>query len=273
MRPDAHLSFYELLGHWDLRKMIAEDSRIDGSSTITATEGILRTKSVSLSDRAFVYETFFIPNGGWVECTFAARAISGTGKFSYNSYPTNIIDGSNEKDYIDITDKDWKYYRFAVPATAGDNYVRFLFGQWKDVIGETEFKDIKFRGFNINPKPDFRCGTIRGRANSWEIYDSEKTSNAQSGYFNYGLFEVSRQYPFQILDVRMIPFRSWYRPNIQATVMGDNSSADQITASVHPAINTSDPDTWFRIKLYKAGKELNLDSLSDPIEIQIIAIG
>ncbi|MFE3973190.1 MULTISPECIES: hypothetical protein [unclassified Peribacillus] len=251
MLPSAALTFYSKLGHWDLEKMIARDKRKDGSSTLFVDAGVLKCKSTAIDERAYTFENVFVPTGGWIEVEFQAKVISGTGQMSTDVYGDASFTGDPTTDSVTITDKNWKYYRFACPTEMNKNYLRILFGLWKSAIGEVWFRDISIKGYNMNPYPDVRFAAFKGSGSSWGLDDGI------GQYANEGIVSVKLMSDY--LEVQHVPFNTWYKPVYSATVLRDGN-ATNIMATI--GTNPTNPERYCRIYLVNPGTGAKVDPRS-----------
>lgn len=264
MQASAVVSYYSKLGHWDLHKMIERDKRKDGSSTMVVENSIMKIKSTSIEDRAYTFHNIFIPTGGWVEVEFMAKAVSGVGKYSVNLYDAPTFDGTGSDDDITISDRDWKYYRHAYPATKGKNYLRLLFGQWRNTIGEVWFKEVTIKGYNTNPHPDFRFAAIKGKGTSWNVDDG------LGGYANDGIIGAVQKSDY--IEVEFVPFNTWYQPSFQVSALRDGNDNNYIPIV---GIQATNPNRYCRIYIMNptTGKFLNAKDITTDMTIFFEAKG
>ncbi|MFT8319350.1 MAG: hypothetical protein ABF649_00775 [Bacillus sp. (in: firmicutes)] len=174
MQPNATCTYTFKPGHHDLLKMVARDKRLDGNGSLSVSNGILKCKSNSITERAYVFWNTYLPLGGWMEVQFVAKAVSGSGNVSGDVYEENdfVVEGDIDpiSSNVDITG-DWKPYRFIIQGGMSNRYARLVFGLWKSVVGEVWFRNINIKVYNSNIVPEQRFAVIKGYKNNWYLDD------------------------------------------------------------------------------------------------------
>lgn len=258
MKPTASNSYFKLVGHWDIKKMIERSRKVEGTSTLKVEDGILKTKSGSINERAYIYEKIYVPTGGWIEIEFLAKSVSGVGNATVDTYDDPSFDSDSASDGRNIVDRNWKPYRLSGTAENGLNYVRILLGQWRSSVGETWFKNITIKGYNLNPQPDIRFAAIKGSKSKWNLDD------ATGSYANEGV--IAATYKTTYIEVEHAPFRTWSKPVYSATVLRDGNPTN-IMATIGTNPTTSDRICRIYLVNPATGSRIDPADIADDVTI------
>lgn len=261
MQPNALCTYSFKPGHHDLLKMVARDKRLEGSGSISVTNGILKCKSKAIDERAYVFWSTYLPLGSWMEVEFVAKAVSGQGHVSGDIYAENsfVVEGSNDplSSNVEISG-DWKPYRFVIAGGMDQRYARLVFGQWRSVVGETWFRNINIKVYNSNLIPETRFAVIKGYKNNWYLDDKV------GRFANQGVSSVEVEE--DRLVVTIAGPRTWGMPVMTAHLQHRNNPG--YTAKVY----TWDSFTQCRIYLVnKDGNVVKPTSIQEELTISFSA--
>lgn len=221
---NAALTHYKRIMPEDLQKLAYRDKWVTGTGVVKTwnEDNWLHCESLAIDERAWCYYNFYMPAGSIVEITCEAKdvGLTSNGRMSIDLHDEERKLGGDTADYVDIDFPSWKPYTLTYQAPK-DSWASATFGVWKNFVGSVQFRNIEIKVYNGTPVPDLRFCVIKCDEDGvWSIDDKPRVPDTAPGdpmrFSNQGC--ISIDVGTDVITVKYVKFRSWFRPMCQATL-------------------------------------------------------
>jgi len=241
------------------RRLVGSDAKVENMGN-----GIMRTTTALETDRAYGYQMFYVPSGAAIEVRCLARqgGLPGAGRITIDQNEKNDAIAGNDITWVEPDSTLWKPYTVFAAGRDDKPFIRVTIGNWNNVPGWCEFKDIEFVLYNVeNPVIRAACLIINNGDGDVDFGMQGSASPYTPLYVNHGVRafgKVSESNTRWV--VKMDPMQTWWKPVVFLTVEGSpmDSGFDGYTA--HPINISRDRVEFFinRIGHYSGSNPLTL---------------